>query len=638
MMSSKRLLPLAALLIVLIIAAVMLKRQPIPSKLSDEAGFERLVPQTLHTSRITGLDIYQGMAPQEIIRLRKEAHAWVVTSYYNAPVQAKKMTSFLNILSGLEGEVRADSAEFLADFRLEPAQALHLQVYVDNSETAALHLLAGKHRGRYAFVRLSDHHRVYSVNLNLHHEAGLYGRDSDQSPQAKPWIDLRIQDFRSAPITQITLHTPARRWRFIRQQQTVASSNAWGETPKTKPQWGLAEPNLEYAVKQDALDSLARTLRTLRAEDIADPANRDGYGLETSLYRALVVLQPERQESREVTLWVGHETPEQAGTRYARVGTEGPVYMLSQRTFNRLFPKGKDLLDLPSLALEEKAIQQIALISGTRTVQLTRSTEPTLPNTDKQNISTWSLTSPHPHPAFIVRQSKVERLAGQLATLTPDDVAAVHANVTPLSLQTLPGIEIVLRDASRHVIRLGPPPANHPHQYVLYLNTEDVPFSIDQKTRDSIFPSLNTLFDFHPLRIQPQEITHLTWQRDDKIWSLDRLSSAVSTTVTWKLVEPLQTAVNTQTVNALLTTISELTADDWVERPRQGGDAQQAGLTLDLTQADGRTEQIALSRSQHGYYLKIQGAPGLFIVPASSYEALVKALMMLSESLPTSSR
>ncbi len=59
-MSAKRLLPLAALFIIVVIAGLVLKRQPGPTQLADETGFERLVPPTLRVDSIRGVDLSLG--------------------------------------------------------------------------------------------------------------------------------------------------------------------------------------------------------------------------------------------------------------------------------------------------------------------------------------------------------------------------------------------------------------------------------------------------------------------------------------------------------------------------------------------------------------------------------------------------
>src|SRR5262245_8189737 len=153
-MSPKRLLPLVVILLVLGALAVLFKRPPAPTQLAEEVGLERLVPQTLHTDSIRGLDLYQGARPQEVVRLRQRDGAWVVNSHFDTPGNSTKIQQLLTQLSTLQGELRADSTALLSDFQLTDEQALHLQVYTDTPDKPALHLLAGKGSGGNGFMQI----------------------------------------------------------------------------------------------------------------------------------------------------------------------------------------------------------------------------------------------------------------------------------------------------------------------------------------------------------------------------------------------------------------------------------------------------------------------------------------------------
>jgi hypothetical protein len=488
-MSGRRLLPLMALLIVLVIAAVVLKRQPPPMRLADEVGFERLVPQAFDSNRISALELYQGATPEEVVRLERQNGTWVVASHYDTPAQADKIKRLLTTLSTLEGELRSDQAALLADFDLETAQALHLQIYFEDRDTPGVHLLAGKSRGRNGFMRLADDPRVYSVNLNLRHEAGLSRENTNQSLPAKAWMDLQIQSIPNEQITEVALQTPARHWHFIRQPSPPLSADAPQPPVAAARQWKLTEPNVPYEVKQDFLDGLVSTLRTLRADDVANPAHIAEYGLDKAVYRAILTVQPAgEQEARQVTLLVGNEVPEQAGKHYARLGQEGPIYLLPQWAFHRLFPKSRDLLAL------------------------------------------------------------------------------------------------------------------------------------------------------RILRLQSQDITRLTWQTGEESWTLERHSQATTATAkapetsAWRLREAPRFPVDIHAVTTLLDSITQLTADDWIEPPTQSNSLDQPLLTLSLTLREGRTEQLTLGQDDHGHYARRPGTPSLFVVPEASYTTLLKTLATLHPS------
>jgi Domain of unknown function (DUF4340) len=427
-MSAKRLLPLALLLVVLIVAAVVIKRQPPPPRLAEETGFERLVPQTLNAESVRAVDLYQGAKPQDVVRLRRQDGAWLAVSYYNAPVQSEKISKFLQAISTLEGELRAEQAELLGDFRLEESQALHLRLYTDNLDTPALHLLAGKSSGHNGFVRLADKTRVYSVNLNVPSEAGLSGNAPEQAPQAKPWVNLQIQDIPTEHITAFSLHTPERTLHFALPPAAAATTG--GNTPETTPKvsWQLTAPQVPYPLKQPGPEGLVSALRSLRADDLADPAQLADYGLENPAYRAVLTVQAPNQEARQVSLAVGHTVPEQSGKRYARLDTQERIYILPGWTFSRVFPPAKDLLELPQLAAQAADIQRIAWQRDSESWTLEGHPAPA-PAAGETSSTTWRFAEA---PQVAVDDQAVQALLDAITQLAIEDWVEQPASPTGL--------------------------------------------------------------------------------------------------------------------------------------------------------------------------------------------------------------
>jgi hypothetical protein len=504
-MSSKRLLPLAVLLAILVLVAIMLKRQPAPTSLSEETGFERLVPQTLHADRIIGVELYQGAKPESPVRLWRQDGVWMVSSYYNAPVKTDKIKGFLDTFSTLQGELRADRPELLGDFRLEEAQALHLRVYTENTEVPAVHLLAGKGSGRQSFMRLANDTRVYSINLNLYNEAGLYGSNTDQPPEAKPWLDLQIQDVPKDQITAVELHTPERAFRFAWQQPPVAMTTqtqqeATTQEPTAKPHWALIAPEVPYVVKQEAVDSLVSTLRTLRAEDVADPAQASEYGLDTPLYRAVMTVQPANQEVRQVSLLVGHAVPEQDNKRYARLGTAGLIYVLPSWAVQRLFPSAKEVLELPHLSAKPADITRLTWQQGQESWSLER--YPLSPPTagEAQTSTTWRLAEA---PQTTVDEQAVDTLLDAVTQLIVDDWLEQSTQPTGLDRPLLT-LTLTLRDGRTEHLTLGNPRGNGNSDY--YASLRDAPgiFIVSATTYTTLTEVLAKLRHSSSTAITPQ--------------------------------------------------------------------------------------------------------------------------------------
>src|SRR5262249_39027702 len=157
--------------------------------------------------------------------------------------------------------------------------------------------------------------------LNLYNIIGLSSSTPDQAPAAKPWLDLQMQNVPKEQVTAVELLSPTRGLRFTAEPPAASGGADASQTSSTSPApiWHLVSPALPYSVKQDAVEGLVTTLRTLQGDDVADPARSAEYGLDTPSYRAILTLQPSGQETRQVAVLIGNNVPEKSGSRYARL-------------------------------------------------------------------------------------------------------------------------------------------------------------------------------------------------------------------------------------------------------------------------------------------------------------------------------
>jgi len=421
-MSSKRLLPLVVILIVLGVLAILFKRSPAPPQLAEEVGLERLVPQTLHTDNITGFELYRGAQPQEIVRLRQRDGAWVVTSHFDTPGNSTKIQQFLTQISTLQGELRADSTALLGDFQLTDEQALHLKVYTDTPDKPALSLLAGKGSGGNGFVRRAGEGRVYNVNVHLQSLAGLTSGTTEPAISAKPWLDLRMQNIPKAQVAAVELRSPSRDLRFTTQPAAPAGGTDTSQTSSAPPTpvWKLVAPELAYSVKPDAVEGLVTTLCTLQGDDVVDPAKAAEYGLEAPPYRAILTVQPSGQEAHQAAILIGNEVPEKSGSRYARLGDTGPVYIVPQWSVQRLFPTLGTLLDLRMLQVPQEEVIRLTLHTDGESWSLERQAPAAATSGGTpEPTATWQFVG---IPDVAVDETAITSLLGATAQLNADDL------------------------------------------------------------------------------------------------------------------------------------------------------------------------------------------------------------------------
>jgi hypothetical protein len=146
------------------------------------------------------------------------------------------------------------------------------------------------------------------------------------------------------------------------------------------------------------------------------------------------------------------------------------------------------------------------------------------------------------------------------------------------------------------------------------------------------------LLVLHIVRLQPQDVTRLTWQTGGESWTLERHTPVAAATAEapvtsiWRLLEAPRFTVDIQAVNTLLDTITQLTADDWIEPPPPPSGLDQPHLILSLTLHADHTEHLTLGQDDHGHYARRQGTPRLFVVPEASYTTLLKTLATLHPS------
>lgn len=632
-MSGKRLLPLAAVLVVLVAVALMVKRQPTPTRLMDQVGWERLVPDTLRAESITGVDMYQGRMPDQVLSLRRQGDGWRVVTYFDAPVRPSRIETLLEQVGGLEGELRADREELVAEFDLEEEQALHLLVYTGDAEEPALHLLAGRGGRRSGFVRLVGDSRVYNVDLNLHSMAGLWGENLGSAPAAETWLQLRLNEIRSENVAAVELESPRGHFRFAR----VGAEGAEGGEGAVAEQgaWRSEVPDVDYEVNQQLLNRLAVALGNLRADDVADGSDAAAYGLEDSVYRAVLTVQMGGEPERQVRMQFGNEVPgaDMDGARYAVQEGDETVYVVPGWSFRQLFPKGKTLLNLPGLQLAKDDMQQIALYSADNTVRLSRSGAAEEAEGDES--PEWQMDEPS--LGFPVNQDGVDAWVEFLSGFVPDGMAPENGAAVAAA-DSVPRVEITMQDASRHQIRLADASGDAAGQ-VVYISGQDWPFVIEEDTRDELLPSLGTLMDLPLLPIQPDNVIGLNWQQGDGAWTLARMADAEAdpeTPAQWQFPEAPEKPVNAPAIGELLVITASLVADDWLGNPPAAA-LDDPLLVITLTRVDGARARATvgpLLTDSSAHLVRFEGAPGLFVLSSDSYGKLTEALAKVLSDEP----
>jgi hypothetical protein len=537
-MRSKQLLPLAIILVALVAAVVLLKRPTTPTKLADEVGFERIFPASLTADAIQGIDLYQGDKKDHTVQLRRQGDTWVAASYYNAPVKADKVRKLLDGVSKLEGDVRADKADMLDTFKLKDTQALHVLFYTDQPDKPTAHLLAGKSSGRSGFVRRAEQNRVYSVNLNLRTEAGLYGNETDKVPEAKPWLNLQLHDIPKDQVTGVELQSPGRRLQLALKKPkpeksaehaksadgeakskdepdtSAAAPKAKAAAPKAKPEWELIEPKVNYPLKQGVVEGMVTTLRTLRGDDVVAPDKMAEYGLDSPPYRAVLTVEEEGKEARQVTIAVGNTVSKEDEKRYVRLEQDdSPVYLLPKWSFHQVFPTLGTILTLDVLNLTPDDIVRVGWEQAGQSLALERqpaaeanaaasSGKETSAEPAAKDVASGEATPAEPAakkgvwrwvqaPEVDVDADKLKALLDTVERLTADDWFADTPAKAGLDQPVL-ALSLTLRNGATHHVMFGQTRGKDQDRYVSLQGKEGT-FVIAKASYTSIANALKAL-------------------------------------------------------------------------------------------------------------------------------------------------
>ncbi len=133
----------------------------------------------------------EGEDSSQNVRLRKVSDQWVVESQYGVRANDRVITSALEKLDRLEGEMRSDKAELLGDYGISGDKALHILLEHDGG---VVHLVVGMEKAGFQnnFVRFGEKNAVYVVNENLLTAFGVRGDEGEEYLDVGKWSDKRI--------------------------------------------------------------------------------------------------------------------------------------------------------------------------------------------------------------------------------------------------------------------------------------------------------------------------------------------------------------------------------------------------------------------------------------------------------------
>jgi hypothetical protein len=324
-MNPKQIKILLIILGIILVGIFIRSRQVPPEvKLTEETVL--LAPE-LKKAEITSIRIQKKDSAD--IAITKKDNSWTVPSLWNAPADEKKVTKFMETLSALRGEERANSAEVLPDFGIRDEEAIHLVLFDDSGEKT--HLLAGTKNAGWGnlFLRKNGSNKVYIVAVELSALIGVPMNSPEAKLDANQWANRDLFSLDPAQVQKAEIMEGGADWREIGA--------------------GLA-----FETDPAKFQNYVRELLLAKAETLADPQGKN-YGLDNPLWQLRLTLKDGSQK----TLTVGNSKEESSKDRYAKSSDTGSVFLVSGFTLDRINIDGSRLIRSNPLEIEtpEKTVK-----------------------------------------------------------------------------------------------------------------------------------------------------------------------------------------------------------------------------------------------------------------------------------------
>ena len=623
-MKTKNLIILLLVLVVLVGIAVGRSMMKPARTIEQAVELPSLLPEGLAKTDIAAITVFLGSKPDESVTLTQDADnpdKWRVSTHFNAPAKLDKVEEFLDKLVGLQGEFRAaiDTDEGLDEFQLTDASAFHVQGMKKGADEPAFEILVGKAPApNQVFARAARSNDVFVVPENLRRDAGLWTDDSDKAPEADTWLDKTILSIDKEKLAALDITTPEKHLVFENREkpseapepvpEEEGADPVEPEPPTVEHEWVLAEGGPGIAYKQSGFSSMLNAFPSLSATGIVDPAKRAEWGLDQPAFRLAISVS---DQDEPVVIEGGRLDP--SGDGYVQVAgaADDVVYQLSKWQFERIFPKGADLFDLPKLDVDKKSIQRVVLDQPEGAIELVRVEDE------------WTVAAPAAD--LEVQKNTLDTIANTLAAWKPgdyaDDPTAAQLD-TPTRTATFS-----TGDGESHTIVLGADSKGIDGAYAR-LDDSETALVMSRSDMDRVFVSAGELYQHDVLDIDELDVVGITVTREEDGFELAKGEGGWTLTAGDTAAEADEDAVDDLTAAIADFQISDI-------RLGQSKMAGEPYATLTCAMEDGTTHTLTIGAVEGDVYpITVDGKGILFEADTLDVHELLPASDTLRKPEP----
>jgi hypothetical protein len=424
-MKARQLYVLGAIVVVLLAIKLIVSRHDrhVADDLT-EAGIRRLLPDSLTAKDVRWVRVStpaEGRDVKSVRVARAAASDWVVASSQDAPADGSAVNGFVEAAVALAGEERGAGKDHFAEFGVDEAHAVKVELGTTDAEKPAATLWLGKagDRPNAQFVRVEGSDAVSHAGDGLRGALGLWGDAAKLD--ADHWLKKNVLTVDGASIKSIDVERPDARYAFAQNAAPAPepakppAEPGKDAAPPAPParEWVVAAPaGLAWPARKDALAGTLGRVGTVRVDGVAPPeacaASMD----------SLVKITEDGGATHEIKFGGAIQDKNDVAVQ---VSGDPHCYRMSTYNVSGIAPRASSVFDVPAVFKDAPAAKDVKNVAYTRdgvTVHMAQAEE-----------SKWTLQSPDHGNADA---SRATELVGAVTGLRVDDLA--EASRVPAAL------------------------------------------------------------------------------------------------------------------------------------------------------------------------------------------------------------
>lgn len=321
-MKFKKLLILTAIVSLLAVLA-MVKNIAKEKRLAQEelaSAKPFALIEDISTGFIRKITIYKGDDENtRIILAKDDAGAWLIENKFKAKAKKENIENLFKDLSGLKGELRAESKSVFGDFHLEDNQGVHIILEAEGGKTLA-HIIASLERPGWdsCFIRLKDSDKIILFQKDLPGKVNIYNKDAKLD--SNYFTDFKLFSFDTKKIETIKTSQKGKPFYALLKKKESDNQYKWDFEPAQK----------RTKIDSSKVDSFLQNASNIFAQDVLDPGLGD-YGFEQDDFS----LSLETDEKKTLTLAVGKYL-EKEKAYCVKIMPENQVFKISEQAVKNI--------------------------------------------------------------------------------------------------------------------------------------------------------------------------------------------------------------------------------------------------------------------------------------------------------------